>query len=592
MASLAGTVRWWEKVEEPTTVWQALLTDDGLEYYVNTETNETTWEKPEELMTTDELNARGDWVWAPHEINVYVPAKVVATRGKKHKVQHEDGQEVTVKKVDCMPCMRSWLQRIVPDLTLLDDMGAPLILHNLRKRFEDKQEIYTNVGNILISINPYTMLPLYTKEMVRKYSSRKFGQELPPHVYNIAHDSFYGLTSFQQLQSIIISGESGAGKTEATKQCLQYLAAVAGSKSNVENKILKTNPVLEAFGNAKTIRNDNSSRFGKYIEIYFDGAGKICGSEIQNYLLEKIRVVQPAKDERNFHIFYQLCEAADSSLKDKLCLGGKRAKDFKILQSCVKVSTINDDKDFKEVQHAFEELDFKNTDSEVLGLYTIVAAILNLGNVEFVEGKPDESVVKDSTKEYVKAAAKLLRVDEDIVNNSLITRTIHIMGSQGGDTICAQTPDASDYARDALCKFIYGKMFDWLVRRLNESMGGEKHPLYIGILDIFGFEIFKHNSFEQLCINFTNEMLQQHFNNNTFKLEENIYNQEGIQWSAIDFIDNEPMIDLITAKRSGILPILDEELKVPKGSDKGFLRKLEDKQLTSKIFKRARKDPM
>ena len=145
--------------------------------------------------------------------------------------------------------MRSWLQRIVPDLTLLDDMGAPLILHNLRKRFEDKKEIYTNVGNILISINPYTMLPLYTKEMVRKYSSRKFGQELPPHVYNIAHDSFYGLTSFQQLQSIIISGESGAGKTEATKQCLQYLAAVAGSKSNVENKILKTNPVLEAFGN-------------------------------------------------------------------------------------------------------------------------------------------------------------------------------------------------------------------------------------------------------------------------------------------------------------------------------------------------------
>ena len=192
--------------------------------------------------------------------------------------------------------------------------------------------------------------------------------------------------------------------------------------------------------------------------------------------LRKFELFSLQKDERNFHIFYQLCEAADSSLKNKLCLGGKNAKDFNILQSCVKVSTINDDEDFKEVQHAFEELDFKNTDSEVLGLYTIVAAILNLGNVEFVEGKPDESVVKDSTKEYVKAAAKLLRVDEDIVNNSLITRTIHIMGSQGGDTICAQTPDASDYARDALCKFIYGKMFDWLVRRLNESMGARSIP--------------------------------------------------------------------------------------------------------------------
>ena len=226
--------RWWEKVEVPATVWQALLTDDGVEYFVNTETKETTWDKPEELMTEAELNAKGDWVWTPHEINVYVPAKLISSRGNKSLVETEDGVQRTVKKEKCLPCMRSWLKRIVPDLTLLDDMGAPLILHNLRKRFEEKQEIYTNVGNILISINPYKMLDFYTPEMVRKYSKRKMGQELPPHVFNIAHDSYYNLTSFKQLQSVIISGESGAGKTECTKQCLQYLAAVAGSRSGVE----------------------------------------------------------------------------------------------------------------------------------------------------------------------------------------------------------------------------------------------------------------------------------------------------------------------------------------------------------------------
>ena len=594
MASIASsqTVRWWEKVEEPTTVWQALLTDDGLEYYVNTETNQTTWEKPEELMTPEEINAQGTWLWSPDTVNVYVPAKLISSRGKKNKVQREDGTEETVNKDQCMPCMRSWLQRVVPDLTLLDDMGAPLILHNLRRRFEEKSEIYTNVGNILISINPYKRLPLYTKEEVHRYSTRKFGQELPPHVFNIAYDSYYGLTSFQSLQSIIISGESGAGKTEATKQCLQYLAAVAGSRTGVENKILKANPVLEAFGNAKTIRNDNSSRFGKYIEIYFDGSGKICGSATENYLLEKIRVVQPAKDERNFHIFYQLIKAASPDLLNKLGLNGKTAKDFDYLKACTDVPTLDDVSDFKEVEDAFKELEFKRTDEEVIGLYAIVAAIMHLGNIRFIEGKPDEGKVSPTSIPCLEAAAKCLNVDKDTLGESLVTRTLRIRGSQGGDTKCATTPDQAASARDALCKFVYGRMFDWLISRVNKAMGGQKQRLYIGILDIFGFEIFKHNSFEQLCINFTNEMLQQHFNENTFKLEERVYNEEGIEWDHIDFIDNAPMIDLITKKTVGILPILDEELKVPQGSDKGFLRKLGDFQKKSDIFQFTRKDPM
>lgn len=265
---MENRTRWWEKVEEPTTVWRACLTEDGVEYYFNTETNETTWDKPEELMSADEVNAQGEWVWVPHPENVFVPAKKIGDAGKgKIEVEYQDGSgRVTVKLSDCQTFNKSSLKRVVADLTLLDDMSTQLILHNLRQRFE-KKEIYTNVGNILISVNPYEKLDLYTKEVVHRYAKRKLGQELPPHVFNIAHDSYYGITAFKQLQSIIISGESGAGKTEATKQCLQYLAAVAGSVGGVENKVLMANPVLEAFGNAKTIRNDNSSRFGRMREM-------------------------------------------------------------------------------------------------------------------------------------------------------------------------------------------------------------------------------------------------------------------------------------------------------------------------------------
>lgn len=203
------------------------MTDDGLDYYVNTETNETTWDKPEELMTEGELNATGDWVWIPHPEEAFVPARKISAAGTTVEVELKSGQRKTVKASECTKFNKSSLKRVVADLTLLDDMSAQLILHNLKERFQRK-EIYTNIGTILISCNPYQMLPLYTKEVVKKYVTKPMGKEMPPHVYNIAHDSYYGLTGFQQLQSIIISGESGAGKTEATKQCLQYLAAVAG----------------------------------------------------------------------------------------------------------------------------------------------------------------------------------------------------------------------------------------------------------------------------------------------------------------------------------------------------------------------------
>ncbi len=572
-------------------MWRACVTEDGLDYYMNTETNETTWDKPSELMSEEELNATGEWLWVPSSSEVYVPAKLLSTRGTKHMVKYEDGTEATVEKKECLPFKRAWLKRVVSDLTLLDDMGSPLILHNLRMRFESG-EIYTNVGNILISINPYQKLPLYTEEKIRQYKDRKIGAQLPPHVYDVAHDAYYRMSAFKQLQSLVISGESGAGKTEVTKQALQYLAAIAGSKSGVESKIMRANPVLEAFGNAKTLRNDNSSRFGKYMEIFFSNEnGEIAGANTINYLLEKIRVVQPASGERNFHIFYQLSKAAPDELRKRFKLRSNPA-DYYYLRGCTDVPTIDDDKDMKEVLHSMKDLGLSSMESD--GLFAVVSAILALGNVTFREAKPDQAeVVPDTTNKWLEIAAEILQVDAKVLSNSLVTTQLIISG-QAPTTQFLNQVKASD-ARHALCKFMYERMFNWLVQRINKTLDGghTKDMLYIGILDIFGFEIFKHNSFEQLCINFTNEMLQQHFNNNTFKLEEKVYVAEGIEWASISFIDNQPMIDLITAKLIGVLPLLDEELKVPRGSDKQFLSKLADKQGKNPCYGKSKKmDPM
>eukprot|EP00041_Stephanoeca_diplocostata_P035801 m.1275779 g.1275779 ORF g.1275779 m.1275779 type:complete len:1469 (+) comp24762_c0_seq12:253-4659(+) len=604
---MSGKVKWWEAVEEPTTTWRACVTEDGLDYYVNTETNVTTWDKPEELMTADEMKSSGDWVWIPDKEEVFVPAKKCGTPqkagkkgGRMQQVELKSGDMMSVKEEDCTPFNRSSLKRVVADLTLLDDMTPQLILHNLKKRFSDGN-IYTNVGTILISINPYKRLPLYTDDVIKRYMRKTPGQELPPHVFNIAHDAYYGITGFQQLQSIVISGESGAGKTEATKQCLQYLAAIAGSETGVENKILMANPILEAFGNAKTLRNDNSSRFGKYIEVYMNEKNKISGCQIKHYLLEKVRVSQPGQGERNFHVFYQLCKAAEAATQQKLSLLRKPAG-YHILSSCSDVATINDTEDFKELTEAFIALKF--SPEEVQGLYSVLGAILALGNLTFVEHKADQAAVAKDARKHLTTAADILQLDQFALAEALVSREIKVSGQE--TTKASLTVAEASATRFALCKFVYGKMFDWLVGRINRSFNDndvsddifgksvtDAHTgtevLYVGILDIFGFEILQENSFEQLCINFTNEMLQQHFNNNTFKIEEKVYTSEGIDFEHVEFIDNEPMIELITANQTGILPILDEELVVPNGSDKGFLEKLADKQGRNPVFSQNRK---
>jgi len=576
-------MKWWEKKKEVTTIWQACKTPDGLDYYFNTVTNETTWDKPDELMTDEEKDAAGDWQWVPDEAQAYIPGKKLRDDGKFAYLQMEDGSERKVPLKQIEPLKKSSLQRVPDDLVLLDQMSGPLILHCLKQRFMD-DKIYTNVGTIVISVNPYQRLPIYGRDVIEKYMMRGM-EERPPHVFNIGHEAFKGMKEFGINQSVIISGESGAGKTEATKQVLAYIAAIAGSVGGVEKKVLQANPILEAFGNAKTIRNDNSSRFGKYMEIFFASDGRISGAVTTNYLLEKIRVVQQAPNERNYHIFYQLVKGAAAPTKKKYFL--ENVDNFKYLAGggCTEVKSIDDVADFKVVEQAFKDLGWSANDAELI--YSVVSGVLHLGNLDFKDKGAAADVVD---MKWVEKAASCLLIPQALLQKALLVRTLKIRGQPNMD-VALKRQEASD-ARHALAKFIYGAMFDWLVIKINKSMASNTaNSKSIGCLDIFGFEIFKHNSFEQLCINFTNEMLQQHFNNQTFKLEEAIYKAEKITFKHVEFIDNKPMIELITNKPNGILPLLDEELVVPQGTDKTFVAKLHQAQKSNAVYKTVLKNP-
>jgi hypothetical protein len=573
--------KWWEKKKEVSTVWQACQTPDGLSYYFNTVTNETTWEKPEELMTDDEKDSAGDWQWIPDEKHAFIPAKKMSETGAFSMLITEAGKEVKVKTKDIFPLKKSTLARVPEDLVLLDSMTGPLILHCLKDRFM-QNKIYTNVGTILISMNPYQTLPIYTRAIIEKYMFRGVS-EMPPHVFNIAHDAFKGL-ELGKNHSIIISGESGAGKTEATKRCLSYIAAIAGSVGGVEKKVLQANPILEAFGNAKTVRNDNSSRFGKYMELFFtEDDGRINGSQTTNYLLEKIRVCQQAPEERNYHIFYQLAKAPSIKKKHKLL----RVEEYVYLVGggCSEVTGIDDGREFADLEAAWKDLEFKQT--EIDDIYQLVCGILTLGNVEF-QGDSKASI---KSMKPVEDAANLLQIPKDALVVALTSKELRIRG-QPPMVKPLSGHQASD-TRHALAKFIYGTLFDWLVKKINIAFGTSfnKKGKSVGLLDIFGFEIFEHNSFEQLCINFTNEMLQQHFNQQTFKLEEQVYKEQKITFDHVAFVDNAPMIALITQKPDGVLPLLDEELVVPRGSDQGFVGKLHDRQGKNKVYKKFLKNP-
>ena len=550
--------------------WKEMKTPEGQSYYWNQATGQTTWEKPEELKTEADRERAGDWIWMPHPVEGFLPAKRLSENAQKLVAETEDGRQHTILKKELQGPVEqlrwSQLSQLQRDLVMLDVMSRPLIMYNLRERFK-QNEIYTNVGNILISINPYKWLPLYTPEKLHEYIN-KGNRKLPPHVFTIADDAYALLRETGQGQSIVISGESGAGKTECTKQCLQYIAEIAGSSSNVEQRILLANPILEAFGNAKTLRNNNSSRFGKYVEVFFDQRYTICGASNTNYLLEKSRVVQQSQGERNYHIFYQLCKGLDKAQRAKFRL--KQVEDYYYLSQsgCIDVDGVNDSEEYEEVRKAMEALGFEQ--NEIDQLITICAGVLNIGNITFTATGDRKCTVKD--KAPLNDAAFLLQVNPTAMEQVLITRHLVVPG-QAPVTVGLSDTEAKT-ARDALAKFIYEKQFDWLVQRINQAIGTGKGKQSIGILDIFGFEIFKRNSFEQLCINFTNEKLQQLFNQSTFTKEEKLYKDERINFDHVPYIDNQPVLDLIESKPVGILPSIDEELRLPKGSDRTWVDKL------------------
>lgn len=465
----------------------------------------------------------------------------------------------------------------VQDAVLLENYTVEkFFINNLEKRFKENL-IYTYIGQVLISVNPYKELNIYGLNDIKAYKGKHFF-EVPPHIFAITDTAYRSLKEEDTEQCILISGESGAGKTEASKKILHYIAEVEKEKTSevelVKEKLLKSNPLLEAFGNAKTNRNDNSSRFGKYMDVLFTFNGKPVGGNILSYLLEKSRVISQASGERNFHIFYQFLSAASDEQLQKLYLNRNFNSYYYLTEGEKgKLSYIDDKSDFNEVQKALDTLEFpKDKQTEI---FSILAAILNLGNITF-HVVNEKTVVRKP--ELVENISKLLQCSSKELTDALTHRTVETIRD------AVKTPldrDLANYARDALAKAIYDRLFSWLVQYINKSLQPTdyKKMLSMGILDIYGFEIFQKNSFEQLCINFCNEKLQQLFIELTLKSEQNEYENEGIVWQKIDYFDNKMICDLIEEKHKGIIAFMDEEcLRPGDPSDTTLLAKL-DKEL-------------
>ncbi|KAK3134970.1 hypothetical protein QOZ80_5BG0413040 [Eleusine coracana subsp. coracana] len=473
-------------------------------------------------------------------------------------------------------------------MTRLSYLHEPGVLYNLAVRYT-KNIIYTYTGNILIAINPFQRLPhLSEPYTMDKYKGANFG-ELDPHVFAIADISYRQMMNEGKSNSILVSGESGAGKTETTKMLMRYLAFLGGrSKTEgrtVEQQVLESNPVLEAFGNAKTVRNNNSSRFGKFVEIQFDKAGKISGAAIRTYLLERSRVCQINSPERNYHCFYFICAAPSEDIK-RYKLADPSSFHYLNQSTCVKLDGISDAEEYLATRSAMNTVGI--TEQEQEAIFRVVAAVLHLGNINFVKGREvDSSVIKDEKARFhLNAAAELLMCDRGKLENTLIKRKIN---TPEGVITTTVDPNSAIVSRDGLAKQIYSQLFDWLVNRLNASIGQDaSSDRLIGILDIYGFESFKYNSFEQLCINFTNEKLQQHFNQNVFKMEQEEYNREQIDWSYIEFVDNQDVLDLIEKKPGGIIALLDEACMFPKCTHESFSQKLYEKFRNNKRFSKPK----
>ncbi|CAN6885159.1 unnamed protein product [Brassica oleracea] len=513
------------------------------------------------------------WVQLPN--GNWELGKILSTSGEESVISLPEGKVMKVISETLVPANPDILDG-VDDLMQLSYLNEPSVLYNLNYRY-NQDMIYTKAGPVLVAVNPFKEVPLYGNRYIEAY--RKKSNE-SPHVYAIADTAIREMIRDEVNQSIIISGESGAGKTETAKIAMQYLAALGGG-SGIEYEILKTNPILEAFGNAKTLRNDNSSRFGKLIEIHFSESGKISGAQVQTFLLEKSRVVQCAEGERSYHIFYQLCAGASPALREKLNLTS--AHEYKYLgqSNCYSINGVDDAERFHSVKEALDIVHVSKEDQE--SVFAMLAAVLWLGNVSFTV-IDNENHVEPVADESLSTVAKLIGCNINELKLSLSKRNMRV----GKDTIVQKLtlPQAID-ARDALAKSVYSCLFDWLVEQINESLavGKRRTGRSISILDIYGFESFDKNSFEQFCINYANERLQQHFNRHLFKLEQEEYIQDGIDWTRVDFEDNQDCLSLFEKKPLGLLSLLDEESTFPNGTDLTLANKLKQHLHSNSCFK-------
>ncbi|XP_048023819.1 unconventional myosin-Va isoform X12 [Megalobrama amblycephala] len=530
-------------------------------------------------------------VWIPDVEEVWRSAELTKDYRQGDgalQLQLEDGKELEYKldpKTNNLPHLRNPDILVGEnDLTALSYLHEPAVLHNLKVRFIDSKLIYTYCGIVLVAINPYETLPIYGADIINAYSGQNMG-DMDPHIFAVAEEAYKQMARDERNQSIIVSGESGAGKTVSAKYAMRYFATVSGSASeaNVEEKVLASNPIMESIGNAKTTRNDNSSRFGKYIEIGFDKRYHIIGANMRTYLLEKSRVVFQADEERNYHIFYQLCASAHLPEFKALKLG--KADDFHYTKQGRNpvIDGIDDAKEMSTTRNAFTLLGVN--ESYQMGLFRILASILHLGNVEVKDRDSDSSIIPPNNG-HLSVFCELMGVTYQDMSHWLCHKKL----KTATETYIKPIPKLQAInARDALAKHIYAKLFNWIVDHVNKALHSTvKQHSFIGVLDIYGFETFEINSFEQFCINYANEKLQQQFNMHVFKLEQEEYMKEQIPWTLIDFYDNQPCINLIEAKM-GVLDLLDEECKMPKGSDDSWAQKLYNTHLkTCALFEKPR----
>ncbi|KAG8055648.1 hypothetical protein GUJ93_ZPchr0001g33025 [Zizania palustris] len=530
----------------------------------------------------------GSHVWVEDKDLAWIDGEVFRIDGKNAHIHTTKGKTVIANIADIHPKDTEAPSEGVDDMTRLSYLHEPGVLDNLAVRYA-RNIIYTYTGNILIAINPFQRLPnLVDVRTMEKYKGANLG-DLDPHVFAIADVSYRQMMNEGRNNSILVSGESGAGKTETTKLLMRYLAFLGGRSGTggrtVEQQVLESNPVLEAFGNAKTVRNNNSSRFGKFVEIQFDKSGKISGAAIRTYLLERSRVCQINSPERNYHCFYFLCAAPSEDIK-RYKLGDPSSFHYLNQSSCIRVDGINDAEEYLLTRNAMDTVGI--TEQEQEAIFRVVAAVLHLGNISFTKGREvDSSVIKDDKSRFhLNTAAELLMCDCKKLENALINREIN---TPEGVITTTVGPNSATISRDGLAKQIYSRLFDWLVNRINASIGQDpSSDKLIGVLDIYGFESFKTNSFEQLCINFTNEKLQQHFNQNVFKMEQEEYTREQINWSYIEFVDNQDVLDLIEKKPGGIIALLDEACMFPKSTHETFSQKLYEKFKNHKRFNKPK----